>query len=81
MTRDTDIAVTVPSGSETAEIPILTAPSSLTVTAGGSAPLGIVLKAADSDDTFSVSISGVPAFESVTAAGATPVVSMQKVKG
>ncbi len=63
------------------ETPTLTAPSSLTVTAGGSAPLGIVLTAADSDDTLSVSISGVPAFESVTAAGATPTVTEQIIKG
>jgi hypothetical protein len=53
----------------------LTAPSSLTVAAGGSAPLGIVLTAVDSDDTLSVSISGVPGFESVTAAGATPTIT------
>jgi hypothetical protein len=58
-----------------AEPPLLKAPSSLTVTAGGSKPLGIFLSAVDSDDTLSVSISGVPAFESVTAAGATPTVT------
>jgi hypothetical protein len=58
-----------------AETPTLTAPSSLTVAARGSAPLGIVLTAVDSDDTLSVSISGVPGFESVTAAGATPTIT------
>ena len=52
-----------------AETPTLTAPSSLTVAAGKSAPLGIILKAVDSDDTLSVSISGLPSFELVTAAG------------
>ena len=53
----------------------MAAPSSLTVAAHGSAPLGIVLTAVDSDDTLSVSISGVPGFESVTAAGATPTIT------
>ena len=58
-----------------AETPSLTAPSSLTIAAGGSAPLGIVIGAVDSDDSLSVSISGVPSFESVSAAGATPTVT------
>ena len=57
-----------------AETPTLTAPSKLTVAAGGSVPLGVV-SAVDSDDVLSVAISGVPSFESVTAAGATPTVT------
>jgi hypothetical protein len=48
---------------------------SLKVAAGGSVPLGIVISAVDSDDVMSVSISGVPNFESVTAAGVTPMVT------
>jgi hypothetical protein len=57
------------------EMLTLTAPSSLTVAAGRSANLGIVIGAVDSDDTLKVSISGVPRFESVSAAGATPMVT------
>jgi hypothetical protein len=58
-----------------AETPTVTAPSALTVAAGGSVLLGIVISAVDSDDVMSVSISGVPGFESVTAAGVTPTVT------
>jgi probable HAF family extracellular repeat protein len=58
------------------EVPKVSAPAKLTVPAGGSQPLGIVLTA-DSDDTLSVSISGVPTFESISAAGATPSVTKQ----
>jgi hypothetical protein len=59
-----------------AEMPTLNvASSSLTVAAGGSVKLGIAVRAVDSDDVLSVSISGVPRYESITAAGATPVVS------
>jgi beta-glucanase (GH16 family) len=49
--------------------------SSLTVAAGRSVGLGVSVGAVDSDDVLSVSISGVPRYESITAAGATPVVS------
>jgi hypothetical protein len=44
-----------------------TAPSSLMVPAGGSKPMGITASPVDSDDLLSVTISGVPAFESITA--------------
>jgi hypothetical protein len=50
-------------------------PSALNVLAGF-APLGIVL-GADSDDTLKVVISGVPSFESITAAGVTPTITHQ----
>jgi hypothetical protein len=60
-----------------AERPTLTAPSALRVPAGGSIPLGVVLTPVDSDDVLSVVISGVPGFESVTAAGITPTVTSQ----
>jgi ABC-type iron transport system FetAB ATPase subunit len=60
-----------------AEAPTVTAPSALTVAAGGSVPLGIVIKATDSDDVLSVAVSGVPKFESVSAAGATPTITKQ----
>jgi hypothetical protein len=58
-----------------AETPIVTAPSTLTVKAGGSTPLGVIIRAVDSDDVMSVTISGVPAFESVSAVGVTPTVT------
>jgi hypothetical protein len=57
-----------------AEPPKVSAPTALTVPAGGSTHMGIIL-AGDSDDIFSVSISGVPDIESVSAAGATPMVT------
>ncbi|MGY3485430.1 hypothetical protein ACVW1C_003313 [Bradyrhizobium sp. USDA 4011] len=57
------------------EVPRVTAPTALTVPAGGSTHLGITLAAVDSDDVLSVSVSGVPDIESVSAAGATPVVT------
>jgi hypothetical protein len=59
------------------EIPKVSAPAKLTEPAGGSTQMGIVLTAVDSDDTLSVSIGGVPAIESVTAAGATPTITKQ----
>jgi hypothetical protein len=59
-----------------AETPTLTMPSALSVLAGGFAPLGIIL-GADSDDTLKVVISGVPSFESITAAGVTPTITHQ----
>jgi hypothetical protein len=49
-------------------IPILTlANSSLRVTAGGSVAMGINVVPVDSDDTVSVTISGLPGFETITA--------------
>src|SRR5262249_44793669 len=51
--------------------------SARTVAEGGSVPLGIVISAVDSDDVISVAISGVPTFESVSAAGVTPTVTRQ----
>jgi hypothetical protein len=59
-----------------AETPTFPAPSALTVAAGGSVPLGIVINAVDSDDVI-LAISGVPAFESVSTAGVTPTVTRQ----
>jgi hypothetical protein len=38
-------------------------------------PLGINVGGVDSDDVLSVTISGVPSFESITAAGTTPTVT------
>jgi hypothetical protein len=64
--------VTLPEGPEA---PSLTAPTTLTVPAGGSVPLSITVAGVDSDDTLSVSISGVPSFEKVTAVGATPTIT------
>src|SRR5262249_42752720 len=60
--------------------PTLTAPSALNVAAGGSVPLGVVVGAANSNDVLRVAISGVPRYESVTAAGATPIVTIQGSK-
>src|SRR5262249_7951686 len=60
-----------------AETPTVTAPSTLTVAAGGSVRLGVSITATDSDDVISVSISGVPSIESISAAGATPTVTKQ----
>jgi hypothetical protein len=60
-----------------AEAPGLTAPSALTVGAGKSIPLGIVITPVDADDVISVTVSGVPSFESVGAAGITPTITKQ----
>jgi hypothetical protein len=49
------------------EPPTLMAPSSRTVPAGGSTPMGITASPTDPDDALSVKISGVPLFESITA--------------
>jgi hypothetical protein len=57
------------------ETPSLSAPSS--VTFSGSGNLGIVVGAVDSDDKLKVAISGVPSFETITAAGVTPTVTHQ----
>jgi hypothetical protein len=58
-----------------AERPTITARSKITLNGGKSLPLGIALGATDSDDTLSISISGVAKFQSITAAGATPTVT------
>lgn len=62
-----------------AESPALTIGSnSLTVQAGGSVPLGITATPVDSDDKLSLSISGLPSYESITApAGNTVTSSLQ----
>ncbi|WP_354140419.1 alkaline phosphatase family protein, partial [Bradyrhizobium sp. LB11.1] len=52
--------------------------NSLTVNAGGSVPLGITATPVDSDDKLSLSISGLPSYESITApAGNTVSSSLQ----
>jgi autotransporter-associated beta strand protein/probable HAF family extracellular repeat protein len=63
----TDVTVTVPSGSETTEAPSLNVPSSLSVSPGGSIPMGITAKPVDNDDTVSITITGVPSYEKITA--------------
>jgi hypothetical protein len=60
-----------------AETPTLSVPSAVTVAAGGSIPLGIVVGGVDSDDALKVVISGVPSYETITAASATPTVTVQ----
>src|SRR5215831_3510633 len=60
-----------------AEVPTVSVPSAVTVAAGGSIPLGIVVGGIDSDDTLRVAISGVPSYETITAAGATATVTSQ----
>jgi hypothetical protein len=50
-----------------AEVPSLTTSGNVTVSAGGSKPLGITVTPNDSDDTLSVKISNVPSFETITA--------------
>ncbi|WP_035973166.1 alkaline phosphatase family protein [Bradyrhizobium sp. WSM3983] len=62
-----------------AESPALTiGGTSLTVQAGGSVPLGITATPVDSDDQLSLSISGLPSYESITApAGNTVTSSLQ----
>jgi hypothetical protein len=62
-----------------AESPALTISSnSLTVQAGGSVSLGITATPVDSDDQLSLSISGLPSYESITApAGNTVTSSLQ----
>ena len=50
-----------------AEVPSLTISGNVTVSAGGSKPLGISATPNDSDDTVSVQISNVPKFETITA--------------
>jgi hypothetical protein len=50
-----------------AEPPSLTTSGNVTVSAGGSKPLGITAIPNDSDDTLSLQISNVPKFETITA--------------
>jgi hypothetical protein len=63
----TKVTMTVPSGAETTEAPSLTVPSSLSVSPGGSIPMGITATPVDSDDTVSITIKGVPSYEKITA--------------
>jgi hypothetical protein len=56
------------SGPETTEAPQLTVSSSLPpVHPGGSIPMGITAMPVDSDDTVSITIKGVPSYETITA--------------
>lgn len=67
---------------EPAEIPTLAiANTSLDVTAGGSVPLGITATPADSDDTVSLKISGVPTYEAITAPSGNTVTSSLRADG
>jgi hypothetical protein len=68
---------------ETAEAPTLTIANttSLNVTAGGSVALGITATPVDSDDTLSVTISGVPTYETVTAPSGDTVTSSLQADG
>jgi hypothetical protein len=60
------------------ETPTLNVPRALTVVAGKSVPLGVVVTGIDSDDVLSIKISGVPSFESISASGVTPIVTGQQ---
>jgi hypothetical protein len=67
---------------ETAEVPTLTiGNTSLTVTAGGSIPLGITATPVDSDDIMSLKISGVPTYETITAPTGDTVTSSLQADG
>ncbi|MBR0722559.1 alkaline phosphatase family protein [Bradyrhizobium manausense] len=55
--------------------------SSLTVQAGGSVPLGITATPVDSDDQLSLSISGLPSYESITAPAGNAVTSALQSDG
>ena len=67
---------------ETAEVPTLTiANTALTVTAGGSVPLGITATPVDSDDAISLQISGVPTYETITASSGITVTSSLQADG
>ena len=57
--------------------PTFTVPSSLTVSAGGSIALGLVITPVPSNGTISLTISGVPSYKSIYAAGTTPTVTKQ----
>jgi autotransporter-associated beta strand protein/probable HAF family extracellular repeat protein len=73
----TDVTMSVPSGAETTEAPALTVPSSLSVSPGGSIPMGITATPVDSDDTVSITINGVPNYETITA-GPGEIVSQNR---
>jgi hypothetical protein len=60
-------ATSAPTSAATDQPPILTVPSTLTVSAGGSVALPIGVSTFDKDDTFSVAITGLTKYESVTA--------------
>ncbi|SDQ89792.1 hypothetical protein SAMN05519103_00037 [Rhizobiales bacterium GAS113] len=65
-----------------AEAPALTiANTALTVPAGGSVPLGITATQLDSDDRLTVTISGVPKYESITAPSGDSVTSKRLSNG
>jgi hypothetical protein len=67
---------------ETAEVPTLTVGNtSLNVTAGGSVPLGLTATPADSDDTISLKISGVPTYETITTPSGDNVTSSLQADG
>jgi hypothetical protein len=76
LTRDgsgTDIVI---GPEKTSEVPTLTVSSSLTVSPGGSVAMGIVASPVDSDDIVSVTIKGVPSYETITA-GAGEIVTQK----
>jgi hypothetical protein len=67
---------------ESAETPTLSiASTSLNVTAGSSVALGITATPVDSDDTISVTIAGVPTYESITAPSGDTVTSSLQTDG
>jgi autotransporter passenger strand-loop-strand repeat protein len=74
-TGGTDVTVSVPSGAETTEAPHLTVSSSLSVSPGTSIPMGISATPVDSDDTVSITIKGVPSFETISAGPGETVTS------
>ena len=67
VTADLGIQIDTPSGAETPETPSLTVSSPLSVSPGTSIPMGITASPVDSDDTVSITIKGVPRYETITA--------------
>jgi hypothetical protein len=64
------------------EVPALTiSNTSLTVQAGGSIALGITATPVDSDDRLSLTISGLPSYESITAPTGNTVTSSLQSNG
>jgi uncharacterized repeat protein (TIGR03803 family) len=63
-----------------AEVPSLMITGNVTVSAGGSKPLGITASPVDSDDTMSITIKGVPSYEKITA-GPGETVTTNTAKG
>ncbi|WP_426413159.1 alkaline phosphatase family protein [Bradyrhizobium ganzhouense] len=64
------------------EVPALTISStSLTVPAGGSVALGITATPVDSDDKLSLTIGGLPSYESITAPAGNTVTSSHQSNG